>query len=543
MEWPPLLWPAKVSPLSKPRKHCAIYTRKSSEEGLEQDFNSLDAQREACEAYAISQKSEGWKTLKTRYDDGGFSGGSMERPALRQLLADIAKGKINVVVVYKIDRLTRALADFARIVELFDKHDVSFVSVTQAFNTTSSMGRLTLNVLLSFAQFEREVTGERIRDKISASKAKGMWMGGTLPLGFDLPIPGSRALVVNGVEAERVRIIFESYLELGSVHELANWLTSRGIFSKQRTTQSGKLLGGRPFSRGALFHMLRNKTYLGLIVHKKLAHPGMHPAILKADLFEQVQNKLNANARRRSASRNNVAHAALTGRIYDEDGQPMSPTFSHGSKGRLYRYYVSAPLQQGQRRDPNDTAIRRVSAAPLEIGLSQVLRRVTGMSSLDPLEHAQRVEIYKEFVHCMMPVKFLPKVRTRLTQDETVEIDPVDASKLRLIIPIRLVRRGGRTAILGVDNRIQGPDPILVKALREAHAMVQRDAAGLPIIKIAPDTPHRRRLIRLAFLAPKLQRAILDGRQPDGTTLAQFLDSKFPPLWADQIQQFRFKDL
>ena len=258
------------------KQRCALYTRKSSEEGLDQQFNSLDAQREACEAFVKSQKSEGWRSLATRYDDGGVSGGSLQRPALQRLLADITADKIDVVVVYKIDRLTRSLADFARMVELFDRHRVSFVSVTQAFNTTSSMGRLTLNVLLSFAQFEREVTGERIRDKIAASKAKGMWMGGTVPLGYEVPTDASRALVLNEAEATTVRTIFKAYLELGSVPVLQRWLDARGIRSKRRTTRGGRVMGGLPFSRGALFHLLRNRTYLGLIVHQHQAHPRRH---------------------------------------------------------------------------------------------------------------------------------------------------------------------------------------------------------------------------------------------------------------------------
>ena len=245
--------------MSQPRLHCALYTRKSSEEGLEQAFNSLDAQREACAAYVKSQAGEGWRAVATRYDDGGFSGASMERPALKRLLCDIEAGKVDVIVVYKIDRLTRSLADFARMIEIFDRRRVSFVSVTQAFNTTTSMGRLTLNVLLSFAQFEREVTGERIRDKIAASKAKGMWMGGTVPLGYEPPENDARALAVNQEEAEIVRTIFGAYIDLGSVHTLQRWLGDRGIHSKRRVTRAGRLSGGRPFSRGALFHLLRNR--------------------------------------------------------------------------------------------------------------------------------------------------------------------------------------------------------------------------------------------------------------------------------------------
>ena len=346
--------------MTKPVRRCALYTRKSSEEGLEQDFNSLDAQRAACAAYVRSQASEGWRALDTHYDDGGFSGGSMERPALKRLLADIAAGKIDVVVVYKIDRLTRALADFVRIVELFDRHGVSFVSVTQAFNTTSSMGRLTLNVLLSFAQFEREVTGERIRDKIAASKARGMWMGGNLPFGYDLPAEGRRALVVNPDEAATVRPIFDD-LPRARLGQCPRALACRAQHRyRARTTLGGRLTGGRPFNRGALFYLLRNRTYLGMIVHRGKVYPGMHPAIVDPELFEAVQAQLDANRQQRAARRDRVARAPLTGRIFDADGQPMSPSFSYGRRSKLYRYYVSAPLLQGQRRRADDGAIRRV---------------------------------------------------------------------------------------------------------------------------------------------------------------------------------------
>ena len=290
-----------------------------------------------------SQTSEGWKPIATRYDDGGFSGGSMERPALRQLIVDVEAGRIDVVVVYKIDRLTRSLADFARIVETFDGRDVSFVSVTQAFNTTTSMGRLTLNVLLSFAQFEREVTGERIRDKIAASKAKGMWMGGVPPLGYDVPEAGSRMLRVNKTEAELVRSIYQRYLAIGSVHRLAAALAEDGIVSKKYIASSGRVLGGTPFDRGALFHLLRNRIYLGQIVHKDLVHQGEHQAIVDVHLFDRVQQHLAAHRVSRSASADRrTERAVLTGRLFDEAGEPMSPAHSRGRSGRLYRYYVSA---------------------------------------------------------------------------------------------------------------------------------------------------------------------------------------------------------
>ena len=360
--------------MSRKTFRCAIYTRKSSDEGLDQSFNSLDAQREAGEAYVKSQAHEGWKCLPALYNDGGYSGGSMERPALKRLLADVDAGLIDVVVVYKIDRLTRSLADFARIVERFDAREVSFVSVTQSFNTTSSMGRLTLNVLLSFAQFEREVTGERIRDKIAASKAKGMWMGGNPPLGYDLPASGTRILQVNETEADTVRHIFARYLELGSVHALQRELTEQRIMSKQRVTGSGKTVGGLPFSRGALFHMLRSPIYLGRIPHKELVHEGSHSAIVDQALFDKVQQRLGAQARRhRAAGEQRTVRAALTGRLFDAMDEPMTPTFSRGRSGRLYRYYVSTSLQQGVRR--TDDRIMRLSALAFEKLVSDVLTR------------------------------------------------------------------------------------------------------------------------------------------------------------------------
>ena len=277
---------------------CAIYTRKSSEEGLEQEFNSLQAQREACEAFIESQRQEGWVCLRAAYDDGGFSGATMDRPALQQLLGDLTAGRVDTVVVYKIDRLTRSLADFAKIVEILDTRGASFVSVTQQFNTTTSMGRLTLNVLLSFAQFEREVIGERIRDKIAASKKKGMWMGGVPPLGYQAQ---DRKLVIVESEAEIVHFIFRRYAELGSVRLLKHELEARSIQSKLRTSASGRLRGGKPFARGALYLMLQNRIYRGEIVHKEQSHPGGHPPIIDQPLWDAVQAQLASNAAERNS--------------------------------------------------------------------------------------------------------------------------------------------------------------------------------------------------------------------------------------------------
>src|ERR1700747_2141376 len=332
---------------SKPKiRRCAVYTRKSSEEGLEQEFNSLHAQREACEAFIKSQAGEGWRLIRTHYDDGGLSGATMERPALQRLMADIAKGLIDAVVVYKVDRLTRALADFAKMVELFDAHHVSFVAVTQQFNTTTSMGRLTLNVLLSFAQFEREVTGERIRDKIAASRRKGIWMGGVVPLGYEAR---ERRLVINPAEAEVVRQIFRRYLELGCVRVLKEELDRGGVVSKSRTSANGKRQKGYSFSRGALYVVLSNPLYIGEVRHRGARHPGQHQPIIDLKLGEEVQRHLHEHAKRRRLRAVKVEPSPLAGKLFDPSGAGLTP--SHARKGeRRYRYYISRGLNIGPAR-------------------------------------------------------------------------------------------------------------------------------------------------------------------------------------------------
>ena len=354
---------AKSAKASRPptrKMRCAIYTRKSSEEGLEQAFNSLDAQREACAAFILSQKHEGWTVLPTLYDDGGFSGGTMDRPALQRLLADIADGKVDVVVVYKIDRLTRSLFDFAKIVEAFDARGVSFVSITQQFNTTTSMGRLTLNVLLSFAQFEREVAGERIRDKIAASKKKGMWMGGLPSLGYDVQ---NRKLVVNEEEARTVVHIFRRYLELRSVRGLQAELDAAGIRSKRRILADGTPFGGQKLSRGALYLMLQNRIYRGEITHKGNAYPGEHQAIVDEALWDQVQAILAENRVDRATGSDAKQPSLLAGLAFDETGERLTP--SHAvKKGTRYRYYVSRSLIVGTAKDHSTG--RRIPAANLE---------------------------------------------------------------------------------------------------------------------------------------------------------------------------------
>jgi DNA invertase Pin-like site-specific DNA recombinase len=362
---------------------CAVYTRKSSDEGLEQSFNSLDAQREACIAYIQSQRHEGWRLWGTRYDDGGYSGGTLERPALKLLLTDIGAGLIDIVVVYKVDRLTRSLTDFAKIVELFEARGVSFISITQHFNTTTSMGRLTLNVLLSFAQFEREVTGERIRDKIAASKRKGMWMGGRVPLGYDVK---DRKLVVNELEAAIVRDIYGQYLRLGCVRKLKDELDRRDIRSKLRIAASGATTGGTAFSRGALYRILTNRLYLGEITHRGKVYPGQHDSLIPAEIWDKTQLLLKSN---RQAKREGVKAkdpSLLAGILYDGHGNRFTP--AHALKNsKRYRYYVSRALIKGQ-----NTAgmARRIPAHDLEgvvIGRLQVfLRSATDIFATAPSE-------------------------------------------------------------------------------------------------------------------------------------------------------------
>ena len=349
-------------------QRCAIYTRVSTEHGLDMEFNSLDAQWEACEAYIRSQKHEGWICLPGTYNDGGYSGGSLERPDVRRLMDDIRGGRLDIVVVYKVDRLTRSLADFARLVELFDAHGVSIVSVTQAFNTTGSMGRLTLNVLLSFAQFEREVTGERIRDKIAASKKKGIRMGGPVPLGYSLR---DKKLVVDEAEAATVRRLFEGYLEHGSLTALMRHLEGAGIMTKRMMRKDGSVRGGVRFGKGALAYLLRNRVYIGEIIHKGQHYPGEHPPIVSRDLFEAVQtasNHPNEQKRRRRAA----AHLTfpLAGRIFDDRGNRMTPTVAR-KNGAHYRYYVSAALAQGRHAEVG--TITRVSAQDLERAIAKHL--------------------------------------------------------------------------------------------------------------------------------------------------------------------------
>src|SRR5580692_7908827 len=362
--------PAMAFSAAKPLR-CAVYTRKSTEHGLELEFNSLDAQREACEAYIKSQASLGWRCLAQRYDDPAYSGGNLERPALKILLRDIDRGAVDVVVVYKIDRLTRSLADFAKLVEAFDNRSISFVAVTQQFNTTTSMGRLTLNVLLSFAQFERELSSERVRDKIAASRRKGKWTGGTVPLGYDAK---DKKLIVNKIEAEAVRTIFRRYLELQSFSKLVVGLDRRGIVTKRHTTKVAKYNGAIPFTYGPLAYFLKNRIYVGEMHHGGKWFKGEHDAIVDRPTFDRVQQLLAAKAQGRKVKRSESG-ALLAGKLYDDKGNRMSPSFS-SKNGVRYRFYVSSALLRGRKTAAG--SVSRIAATEIESAVLDALRQHQG---------------------------------------------------------------------------------------------------------------------------------------------------------------------
>jgi site-specific DNA recombinase len=562
------------------RLRCAVYTRKSSEEGLEQEFNSLHAQREACEAFIRSQRHEGWLCLPQAYDDGGFSGGTLDRPALQRLLTDIGEGKIDVVVTYKIDRLTRSLRDFAKITEIFEARGGSFVSVTQQFNTTTSMGRLTLNVLLSFAQFEREVAGERIRDKIAASKKKGWWMGGMPPLGYRVH---DRKLVVIPGEAETVRHIFRRYVALGSVRLLQEELETQGVTSKSWTSSSGRHWGGKPIARGALYLLLQNRIYRGEIVHKDQHYPGEHESIIDPELWEAAQAKLAANAVERSTGIGARSPSLLAGLLFDADGNRMTPT--HAVKnGRRYRYYVSQPLITGARAgSPNGM---RVPAPEIEQLITERIRQLFGdpaslIEATEPfrLQAAAQRNLLRQAAELATIWSTLQPARIRVLLTTLVQridlcsdridlhtsplrllaalgmldppkVDDRDAeSDLILSVPSQL-RRAGKEIALRIDPREASPahpNPSLIKLVARAHLFHSR------LIKTSEgkynqlakreklNRAYFTRVLGLAYLAPDITRAILEGRQPPGLTFAKLTQDSYLPLaWPEQRKALGF---
>ena len=512
---------------------CVIYTRVSTDQGLEQDFNSLDAQYDASQAYIRSQAHAGWALLRGKYDDGGFSGGNIERPALQRLLEDVRANRIDVIVVYKVDRLTRSLADFAKLVELFDKHGVSFVSVTQQFNTTTSMGRLTLNVLLSFAQFEREVTSERIRDKIAASKRKGLWVGGMAPLGYDTK---QRKISVNEAEAERVRTIFRSYLKLGSLNLLMADLRKRGIVTKIRTLKTGEAVGGLPFTRGPLAHLLRNRFYVGEVAFKGELLKGEQPAIVDRDLFDAVQAKLNEQVNKHKAARMK-SEALLSGRIFDDRGNLMSPTHAR-KRGIKYRYYLSSVLLQGQPERAG--SVRRASADDIEaLVIKSVREHLKPQMPIDDRDivhtHVARVEVQPEQLVIQLAQGQRAK-RKEAKRDNILHVPwhKTPSKRRREILlpaaiqpqharPIRSETRA--TLVASIARARRWLNELVSDSTATAESIAKREGCSIRKVNMT---------ISLAFLAPDLVKAAIEGRLPRGMGVARLVD--MPVEWSRQRQ-------
>jgi len=525
---------------------CAVYTRKSTEHNLDLEFNSLDAQREACEAYIKSQAHEGWRLVPDHYDDGGLSGASLDRPALQTLLSDLRAGKVDVVVVYKVDRLTRSLTDFAKLVEVFDRHGISFVSITQSFNTTSSMGRLTLNVLLSFAQFEREVIGERVRDKIAASKRKGLWVGGPVPLGY---ASINKKLVIVPEEAETVRHIFRQYLKLGSVGALLVDLDRNGVLTKRRQLSSGRVVGGGRFGMGALAHLLGNRFYIGEVVYRGEIHPGDHEPILERSLFEAVQAKLEANTVARRV-RLRGSPALLAGRIFDEGGNRMTP--SHATKhGVRYRYYVSQAVLQRKAKEIGPVA--RVPAPEIEALVMRALQAHLGAGASitsdtkddrDLIErHIARVVVNASGIDVILIEQSDTGGNSSAKGYDTINSDGDDRQPVVLTSPWV-----GRclTAVKGIVQAPPGkpaltPDArdTLLKAIAKARAWID-DLVRERVTSFAEIAQregmverHIRRLVLLAFVSPKIIVSIIDGAASADLTITEVV-SALPHSWRAQ---------
>lgn len=565
--------------MSQKQLRCAIYTRKSTSEGLDQDFNSLDAQREACTAYIKSQRHEGWKLVPTRYDDGGLSGATMERPALARLLDEIRARRVDVVVVYKVDRLTRSLSDFAKMVEVFDAHEASFVSVTQQFNTTNSMGRLTLNVLLSFAQFEREVTAERIRDKIAASKRKGMWMGGVVPLGYDSV---EKRLVVNEEEAAVVRRVFELYDQLGTVQAVKAEADRIGLLSKRRGSAPG-----RSFTRGHLYKLLGNPVYVGDVRHGDRTYEGEQDPIIDRDLWNRVQQRLKANAVTRGSGRR-PSQTLLGGLVFTGADQRLVPTHSN-RRGRRYRYYstraddhpsadgssrvlrfpafeldtivcdaLSRGLRDGSTLSEAIVHLQQQPCASLRALLecaedfAQQLSTAEADTRRELLRQlVQRIEIGPDCLRFTIRPCVLNDFRRSIAEERSPNLDPGAEEFLILKVPAQLPARqhGSGTAVFsGVRPRPRF-DMKLIRAVAEGKAWYERIKSGeFPTLRalakaVGRDRPDVGRRIRLAFLAPDIVTAIVAGEQPNTLTIGALLrDRDIPLSWAEQRRLFGFRD-
>ncbi len=526
---------------------CAIYTRKSTEHNLDLEFNSLDAQREACEAYIKSQAHEGWRLVPHHYDDGAFSGASLDRPALQVLLAEITAGKIDIIVVYKVDRLTRSLADFAKLVELFDQHSVSFVSVTQAFNTTSSMGRLTLNVLLSFAQFEREVIGERVRDKIAASRRKGIWTGGPVALGY---ASLNKKLVIVPEEAERVRLIFRRYLKVGSIGALVQDLDRKRIRTKHQTGSDGRTRGGIRFGVGHLAYLLRNRLYVGEVVYRDVAHPGEHEPIVDRALFEAVQARLAATAVDRRLRIKGSA-AILAGRIFDDRGNCMTPTHTN-KRGARYRYYVSHALLQ--KRNGQAGSVPRVPAHDIETLVINAIRERLGGADGEAQKFAtdrdlvdQQVE--RAIIKCdTIDIHLFNGAERKpghLQPDRNKGATAESATTCVLTVPWTAVPA---TEVKGVlhslsEKPTMSPESrdALLYAIAKARAWIDdlvqgRVASFAEIAKQEGKVEdHVRFLARLAFVSPRILLALIDYTLT--VTKVTSLAKKSTLSWTEQEHQ------
>ena len=536
--------------MSDKKIRCAIYTRKSTEEGLEQEFNSLQAQREACEAYIKSQKHEHWQLLSTEYDDGGYSGGNMERPALKRLLLDVQNGLIDIIVVYKIDRLTRSLMDFSKVVEILDKHNASFVSITQHFNTTTSMGRLTLNMLLSFAQFEREVTGERIRDKISASKKKGMWMGGKPPLGY---YRKDKKIYPDEEKAALARAIFEKYTELKSTTLLKEWLEEHGT----------------KLSVGNLNCILRNKAYIGLVGHKGTWYPGEHQGIVPIELFEQAQAVMADNRINRQYY--DPKKSLLSGKLYDDKGNAMSPSWSTGSSGKIYRYYVSQAIIR--KESGKVGKVSKVSLPKLEQFIDNWFSEfLKDKNKIYPYIQKFGVSKQKEIIkrlpsypitrdvekELIKHVKLNPnKIEITLYQEQVTELLNAiyENREMHQLKPEELKNENTYTELYHIGTIANGekiivghfvepkkrPNAELIKILNQSYTWHQDVISGASTQNIAKRdkvcVQYVRRILNLSFLSPKIVRSILNGTQPADCTLKKLLSIK-SSNWQEQEQIF-----
>ncbi|MEM8538066.1 MAG: recombinase family protein [Pseudomonadota bacterium] len=550
---------------------CAIYTRKSSEDGLEQEFNSLDAQYEACAAYIASQKAEGWVLLPERYDDGGLSGGSMERPGLQRLLAEIDRGAVDQILVYKIDRLTRSLADFAKMVERLDATGTSFVSVTQSFNTANSMGRLTLNMLLSFAQFEREVTAERIRDKIAASKKKGLWMGATVPLGY---AADGRSLKIAEQDAEVIRTIYDLYLKHRNTRVVKEAVDALGLKTPVRTLISGRVKGGAQFSRGHVHYILTNPVYAGRIRHHAKVYPGQHPPLIDPEVWDSIQDQLQGDAAkdRTFTKRNRKSAKApaspLASKIFDQTGDLLTPSHSKTAKGRKLRYYVSHRLVRGT--SPRDPSGWRLPAPELEDKVADLIRShlskpelragilvdattdetVGVVARLSEFFESDTAAVKDAMRHCL---KLIDRIDiapgdicinlsdVHLARHLDLDAARINEDLLTFTSAFQHRKRGVETRLIFGDAQPE-IDATLVRNIARAHRYFDLVRSGKTIAQIAETEGVSKRrvqqLIELAFLAPDVIRAVREGRQPVRMTSDWLKRHAFSPIWTEQRDAF-----